>query len=106
MVEIFDHDMQRVSAKAPDAFTAQVKDTRKRLNLLFDHLNNGELVQPATIEQLNELAQALQSKDYATAQRLQVEIQRDKTDECGNWMVSLNISRDKAVAFVHFTDNK
>ncbi|KFH48656.1 Protein transport protein-like protein [Hapsidospora chrysogenum ATCC 11550] len=98
MVEIFDHDMQRVSAKAPDAFTAQVKDTRKRLNLLFDHLNNGELVQPATIEQLNELAQALQSKDYATAQRLQVEIQRDKTDECGNWMVGVKrlISMSKA----------
>lgn len=79
--------MQRVAATAPATFAPQVKDTQKRLNLLFDHLNNEELVQPATIEQLVELAQAIESKDYATAQKLQVEIQRDKTDECGNWMV-------------------
>lgn len=79
--------MQRVAARAPATFAPQVKDTQKRLGLLFDHLNNEELVQPATIEQLSELARAIESKDYATAQRLQVEIQRDKTDECGNWMV-------------------
>jgi protein transport protein SEC31 len=79
--------MQRVGAKAPATFAPQVKDTQKRLGLLFDHLNNEELVQPDTINQLTLLAQAIQSKDYGTAQRLQVEIQRDKTEECGNWMV-------------------
>ena len=87
LVEALDNDMQRVAARAPATFAPQVKDTQKRLGLLFDHLNNEELVQPATIEQLSELARAIESKDYATAQRLQVEIQRDKTDECGNWMV-------------------
>lgn len=81
--------MQRVAAKAPQDFAPQVKDTQKRLNLLFDHLNNEELVQVPTIARLTQLAQAIQSKDYATAQQLQVEIQRDKTDECGNWMVSV-----------------
>jgi protein transport protein SEC31 len=86
-VDILSQDMQRVAAKAPATFAPQVKDTQKRLNILFDHLNNEELVQPATIEQLTQLAQALQSKDYGSAQRLQVEIQRDKTEECGNWMV-------------------
>jgi protein transport protein SEC31 len=90
--------MQRVAARAPATFAPQVKDTQKRLGLLFDHLNNEELVQPATIEQLSELARAIESKDYATAQRLQVEIQRDKTDECGNWMVGVKrlISMSKA----------
>ena len=87
LVDILNNDMQRVAAKAPETFTPQVKDTQKRLGLLFDHLNNEELVQPSTIDQLTQLALAVQGKDYATAQRLQVEIQRDKTDECGNWMV-------------------
>jgi protein transport protein SEC31 len=87
-VEILNQDMQRVAAKAPATFAPQVKDTQKRLGLLFDHLNNEELVQPDTIDQLTLLARAIQSKDYATAQRLQVEMQRDKTEECGNWMVS------------------
>lgn len=79
--------MQRVASKAPASFAPQVKDTQKRLGLLFDHLNNEELVKPDTIEQLTQLAHALESKDYPEAQRLQVEIQRDKTEECGNWMV-------------------
>ncbi|KAI1296296.1 hypothetical protein F5Y03DRAFT_370557 [Xylaria venustula] len=88
LVDIFSRDMQRVASKAPASFAPQVKDTQKRLGLLFDHLNNEELVKPDTIEQLTKLALALEGKDYPEAQRLQVEIQRDKTDECGNWMVS------------------
>ncbi|KAN0112949.1 hypothetical protein V8E51_005900 [Hyaloscypha variabilis] len=89
MVDIFSNDMQRVASKAPASFAQQVKDTQKRLNILFDHLNNEELVKPDTIERLNELAEALQSKNYDVAARLQVDIQREKTDECGNWMVGV-----------------
>ena len=80
--------MQRVAAKAPASFAPQVKDTQKRLGLLFDHLNNSELVKEDTIGQLSQLAEALETKNYDVAHKLQVEIQRDKTDECGNWMVS------------------
>ena len=80
--------MQRVASKAPASFAPQVKDTQKRLNLLFDHLNNEELVKPDTIQRLGELADALASKNYEYAAKLQVDIQREKTDECGNWMVS------------------
>jgi protein transport protein SEC31 len=88
MVDIFSSDMQRVASKAPANFAPQVKDTQKRLNILFDHLNNEELIKPDTIERLNELAEALASKNYDAAARLQVDIQREKTEECGNWMVS------------------
>ncbi len=80
--------MQRVAGKAPPSFAAQVKDTQKRLNILFDHLNNDDLLKSDTIESLNVLARALQSKDYDSASRMQVEIQREKLDECGNWMVN------------------
>ncbi|KAH0594184.1 hypothetical protein MHUMG1_08023 [Metarhizium humberi] len=98
LVDVLSQDMQRVAAKAPATFAAQVNDTQKRLNLLFDHLNNEELVQPATIDQLTQLADSIQAKDYAAAQKLQVEIQRDKTEECGNWMVGVKrlISMSKA----------
>ncbi|KAI1210601.1 uncharacterized protein F4807DRAFT_53308 [Annulohypoxylon truncatum] len=89
LVDILSRDMQRVAGKAPASFAPQVKDTQKRLGLLFDHLNNEELVKPDTIEQLTILAQALEAKNYPEAQRLQVEIQRDKTEECGNWMVGV-----------------
>jgi protein transport protein SEC31 len=80
--------MQRVAGKAPPSFSAQVKDTQKRLNILFDHLNNEDLLKPETVERLNALAQALVARDYETAARLQVDIQRERTDECGTWMVN------------------
>lgn len=87
-MDILERDMQRVASKAPASFAPQVKDTQKRLGLLFDDLNNQLLVKPDTIEDLSRLAAALEARDYETAHKLQVEIQRDKTEECGNWMVS------------------
>ncbi|KAI0389197.1 WD40 repeat-like protein [Xylariaceae sp. FL0594] len=89
LVDIFSRDMQRVSSKAPASFAPQVKDTQRRLGQLFEHLNNGELVTPDTVEQLTKLALALEGKDYVEANRLQVEIQQNKKDECGNWMVGV-----------------
>ncbi len=89
LVQILDADLQRVAARAPETFKPQVNDTRKRLNLLFDHLNNAELVKEDTVQQLHEIAEAIERKAYDHAQKLQVEIHRDKPEECGNWMVSL-----------------
>ena len=83
--------MQRVASKAPASFAPQVKDTQKRLGLLFDHLNNEELVKPDTINQLVQLAGAIAHREYDVASKIQVEIQRDKTEECGQWMVSSSV---------------
>ncbi len=85
--EILDGDMQRVKAKAPSSFKAQVIDTEKRLNILFDHLNNEDLLKEDTVSSMVGLAQALQVRNYEQAQAIHVEIMTNKTDECGNWMV-------------------
>lgn len=88
LVELLSQDMQRVAGKAPATFAPQVKDTQKRLGLLFDHLNNGELVRPETVEMLAQVAEAIAARDYATASRVQVEIVKEREGECGQWMVS------------------
>ena len=80
--------MQRVKAKAPASFKLQVNDTEKRLNILFDHLNNEDLLKPNTIQDMVELAQALRARDYEQAQAIHIDIMTNRTDECGNWMVS------------------
>ena len=82
-------EMARVKARAPSSFKAQVDDTEKRLNYLFDHLNNEELLKPDTVGMLVELSQALQARDFDRAGALQREIHTDKVDECGNWMVGV-----------------
>lgn len=79
--------MQRVKSRAPADFKAQVNDTEKRLNLLFDHLNNEDLLKPGTVALMVELAHALQSRDFERAQAIHVDIMTNRSDECGNWMV-------------------
>lgn len=65
-----------------------MRDTEKRLNILFDHLNNETLLRPDTVETMGELAQAMGARDYETAQAIQVDLHTNKMDECGQWMVS------------------
>ncbi|KAL2265397.1 hypothetical protein VTJ83DRAFT_6497 [Remersonia thermophila] len=98
LVEVLSADMQRVAAKAPATFAPQVRDTQKRLNILFDHLNNHELVKPDTIEQLTLVAEAIAAKNYDEASRIQTEVLKTKTEECGQWMTGLKrlISMSKA----------
>jgi protein transport protein SEC31 len=81
--------MSRVEARAPPSFKPQVTDTKKRLDILYDHLNNEDLLKPDTVQQIVELAQAMASKDFATAQQIQVDVHQNKVDECGNWMVGV-----------------
>jgi len=81
--------MARVKSRAPASFAAQVNDTEKRLNILFDHLNNETLIQPDTIEQLVQLSQAVQSRDLDQAAAVSTEMMKTKLEsEGGNWMVS------------------
>ncbi|KAJ5380555.1 Protein transport protein sec31 [Penicillium cataractarum] len=96
--EILSSDMQRVKARAPSSFKAQVDDAERRLNILFDHLNNEDLIKPNTVEDLANLARAIQSKDYETARVVHLDIMTNRTEECGNWMVGVKrlISMSKA----------
>ncbi|KMW66597.1 hypothetical protein BDDG_11605 [Blastomyces dermatitidis ATCC 18188] len=87
--EILSADMQRVKARAPTSFKAQVNDAERRLNILFDHLNNEDLLKPATVESMAELARAIQARDYDTAQAIHLDIFTNRNDECGNWMVGV-----------------
>ncbi|KAI9820649.1 MAG: protein transport protein S31 [Pycnora praestabilis] len=87
--EILDGDMQRVKSRAPPSFKAQVNDTEKRLNILFDHLNNEDLLKRDTVQSMVELSQAMQARNYEDAQAIHIDILTNKTDECGNWMTGV-----------------
>lgn len=88
MVNILSNEMQRVAAHAPTQYARRVNDTQKRLNILFDHLNNNDLLKLDTVTELTELARALQARNYDEAARMQGDIYKEKTAECGDWMVS------------------
>jgi len=64
----------------------------KRINILFDHLNNEELLKPDTVGQMVEISRAVASKEWDRAQALFTEMQSAKLDTEGTlWMVSRNI---------------
>lgn len=86
--ETLSGEMQRVKSRAPSSFKAQVEDADRRLNILFDHLNNEDLLKPNTVADMVELSRAIQARDYETARAIHVDILTNRTDECGNWMVS------------------
>ena len=85
---ILDAEMQRIKGKAPAQFRPQVLDTEKRLNILFDHLNNEDLLRPDTVSEMVRLSEAIGRRGYEEAQGLFQEIMTGKTDEGSNWMVS------------------
>ncbi|KAL8674717.1 MAG: hypothetical protein Q9168_000875 [Polycauliona sp. 1 TL-2023] len=87
--ELLSTDMQRVKTRAPANFQKQVNDTEKRLNILFDHLNNEELLKDDTVDSMLELSQALQTRNYEQAQSIHLELLTHKTDQCGQWMVGV-----------------
>ncbi|KEF57861.1 uncharacterized protein A1O9_05782 [Exophiala aquamarina CBS 119918] len=87
--QILSAEMARVKARAPASFRAQVLDTEKRLDILFDHLNNEELLNPDTVQQIGELSTALQSRDFQRASEIQIDVHTNKVEECGNWMVGV-----------------
>jgi protein transport protein SEC31 len=86
--EILEADMQRVKAKAPAQYKQHVADTEKRLNILFDHLNNEDLLKSDTIQQMNELASNIQARQYDQASAIFSDLMTNKTEEGSNWMVS------------------
>ncbi|KAE8349360.1 hypothetical protein BDV28DRAFT_141423 [Aspergillus coremiiformis] len=87
--EILSADMQRIKGRAPSSFKAQVDDAERRLNILFDHLNNEDLLKPNTVSDMANLAHAIQARDYETARAIHVDILTNRTDECGSWMVGV-----------------
>lgn len=91
--------MSRIEPRAPSTFAPQVRDTAKRLEILYDHLNNQDLIQEDTVAQLAELANCIQGRDYVRAEEIRSDIHVNKVEECGQWMVGVKrlISMGKAI---------
>ena len=89
--EALNSEMQRVKSRAPANFKAQVEDTEKRINLLFDNLNNGAIA-PEVVGRLKDLANALQSRDIDQAISIQTELMT-QMEQSGPWMVRYPGSR-------------
>jgi len=87
--EILNTEMQRIKSRAPAAFKQTVADAEKRLGILFDHLNNGDMVSPSTVDELKQVAQQIQAREHDQAAQAITEIIAAKGSEGTNWMVGV-----------------
>jgi protein transport protein SEC31 len=87
IVDLLTPEVARVKAMAPQSFKASVEDMEKRINILFDHLNNEDLLQPDTVQQMVQVAQHVHNKEWDQAQALFTEMSTTKAAEGTNWMV-------------------
>ncbi|GAB7360400.1 hypothetical protein MBLNU230_g8357t1 [Neophaeotheca triangularis] len=90
IVDILAPEVTRIKSMAPQAFAAQVQDMEKRINILFDHLNNQELLAESTVQSLVEIARCVESGEWEKAQgvfgRL---VEGISKEEGGNWIVGV-----------------
>ncbi|KAF9386751.1 protein transport protein S31 [Mortierella sp. AD011] len=73
---------------ATPAAKRPLDDAEKKLNVLFDMLNNEE-VSPSVVEQMLLLAQALQAKNYNSAYQIHLELHSTRTNEVSSWMTGV-----------------
>ncbi|CAK3987747.1 related to transport sec31 [Lecanosticta acicola] len=90
IVDLLTPEVARIKSVAPQAFKPQVDDMDKRINILFDHLNNEELLKPDTVQQMVEISQLVQRKEWDQAQAQFNEMQSAKLETEGtHWMVGV-----------------
>lgn len=81
--------LQDLRPLIPEKYAKHAVDMEKRLNLLFDHLNNEDLLSSGAIAKLKLVCAALEAKDYSNASALNIEISTAHSDEVGNWQTGL-----------------
>lgn len=73
----------------PEKYEKHAQDMQKRLNFLFDHLNNDDLLSEGTIQSLKSVCSAIEARDFANAASLNIAIATNHPEEVGNWHVGV-----------------
>ncbi|KAK5175717.1 protein transport protein S31 [Saxophila tyrrhenica] len=90
IVDLLSPEIARIKSSAPQQYKPQVDDMEKRLNILFDHLNNEDLLSESTVQEMIGIAQAVSARDWDRALGLFNEMQAAKSATEGtNWMVGV-----------------
>ncbi|CAG8490660.1 13439_t:CDS:10 [Cetraspora pellucida] len=85
---ILSNELLRARQHSPNTQKKLLDDTEKRLNVLFDALNNEE-ISPSVIESLLTLVRDLESRNFPNAINIQVQLMTTKMEECGKWIVGI-----------------
>lgn len=99
--ELLESQLNAVKPKIPATYQRQLNDIEKRLGILFDHLNNDDLLSSETVTDMVALSQALAEGKYDTASEIRMAILTTRTEECGQWMAGVKRLIDMARVIAH-----
>lgn len=91
-------ELARVKPAIFAQYPKQYKDTARRLDILFDLLNNDNVLDGEAVSLLTSMTSALQNKDFEAARAAQVELHATKSEQCGQWMTGVKRLIDMAAA--------
>ncbi|KAK6439048.1 protein transport protein S31 [Oleoguttula sp. CCFEE 5521] len=86
ILDLLTPEIARIKSVAPQAFKPQVDDMEKRINILFDHLNNGDLLSEGSVAKVVEISRAIASREWERAQGLLGEV---PVEEGGVWVAGV-----------------
>ncbi|EDO15909.1 hypothetical protein Kpol_1019p30 [Vanderwaltozyma polyspora DSM 70294] len=89
IVDYFNAEVERVSSLIPKEYAKQLKDCKKRLKILFEHLEKQDLLTQPTIDKLSTLISYLKENKYIEAMETHVDIATNHAQEGGNWLTGV-----------------
>jgi protein transport protein SEC31 len=78
-----------VGPRIPPNFKRHHQDAEKRINILFDHLNNEDLLSLDTVKEMVVLSEALGRGEYDTAHAYALDLLTSRSEECTTWMTGV-----------------
>ncbi|OCF33792.1 protein transporter SEC31 [Kwoniella heveanensis BCC8398] len=83
--ETLSNEMERVKQSGlPANLKRIVDDTERRLNILFDGLNNEDVAQP-TVDLMSNISKAIAARDASSALAMHVQLLTDATGDISGW---------------------
>ena len=90
IVNVLTSELVEVKPKVPEKFSKHIIDAEKRINILFTHLQKGDLISADGVAKLTALTTALQEREFAKTKALRDEFVKSHANECGDWLVGVN----------------
>ncbi|CCE61388.1 hypothetical protein TPHA_0A03100 [Tetrapisispora phaffii CBS 4417] len=89
VIIFFQQELERVTPLIPKEYGKQLKDCTKRLKILFEHLQNQDLLTQPTVDKLKQIIELMKTQSYDEATQISVAIATEHAHEGGNWLTGV-----------------
>ncbi|CCE63082.1 hypothetical protein TPHA_0D04480 [Tetrapisispora phaffii CBS 4417] len=89
IIKYFREELQRVSPLLPQEYSKQLKDCKKRLQILFQHIEKHTLITPLVMSKIYHIVELMKAHNFDEALEIQKDILQNHSEEAGNWLTGV-----------------